>query len=153
MKLSNTKSANFLANNRVFTPLAGVNILPQSITFGLIHMLAFSLNFIIAIMMTEVDKIKISTDFPVELVISSLLKTTPILTYCRIVDLTCNIGWPVRILNSSYKLYFLGAGWLFSVNFYTLVLISLKRYRAIIHPIKGPLQRRRLCVTCAIVSL
>lgn len=78
--------------NLLFTPPAGINILAQFIRFGLIYIFTYSLNFIIAIMMIEVDNIKASTDFLLQLVISSLLSTTSILTYCRTVDLTCNIG-------------------------------------------------------------
>ncbi|RDD37020.1 Neuropeptide FF receptor 2 [Trichoplax sp. H2] len=117
------------------------------ITITLLAFLGLTINTILIILMSYSKHTKTAADgLVIHLAICDLLTTIPTLIYCPIILAFNGIGWPIHILSRLCKGVIFCLTTFYSVNVGTLTLMSIERYRAIIHPMKPRISGPKMAV-------
>lgn len=117
------------------------------ITGGTIASVGFIVNFAVLIMLFRVDGVKSAADALVaHLALSDLLSTIPILIIATVVLATHTPGWSEYYIDWACKLLNFGLMTFYFSTIGTLTLMSIERYRAIIHPLKPRINSKQTAI-------
>ena len=115
------------------------------ITLTLLALTGMVINAILVYVTIGLEKRKSISDYLViHLTIVDLLTTLPTLIYCCIIFKYNGTGWPMSVMIILCKATVFSLTLFYSITVGTLTLMSIERYRAIIHPMKSRMSGKAL---------